>query len=77
MTSLQLFQGAGYLDGRVRYAWETGAYEANLKGDRLSWQGTLLSPNDTQAIFALQFDGAGTVAHPQGQGEHRLRPDGR
>ena len=67
VTSLQLFQGAGYLDGRVRYAWETGAYEANLKGDRLSWQGTLLTPNDTQAIFALQFDGAGTVAHPKGK----------
>ncbi len=67
MTSLQLFQGAGYLDGRVRYAWETGAYEASLKGDRLSWQGTLLSPNDTQAIFAMQFDGAGTVAHPKGK----------
>ncbi len=67
VTSLQLFQGAGYLDGRVRYAWETGAYEASLKGDRLSWQGTLVSANDTQAIFALQFDGAGTVAHPKGK----------
>ncbi len=67
VTSLQLHQGAGYLDGRVRYAWETGAYTANLKGDRLSWQGTLLSPNDTQAIFAVQFDGAGTAAQPKGQ----------
>jgi outer membrane protein assembly factor BamA/autotransporter translocation and assembly factor TamB len=67
VTDLQLFQGAGYLDGRVRYAWETGAYQANLKGDRLSWQGTLLSPNDTQAIFALQFEGAGTVARPRGK----------
>ena len=67
VTSLQLFRGAGYLDGRVRYAWQTGAYQANVKGDRLSWQGTLLSPNDTQAIFALQFDGAGTVAHPKGK----------
>ncbi len=67
VTSLQLFQGAGYMDGRVRYAWQTGAYDAHLKGDRLSWQGTLLSPNDTQAIFALQFDGAGTVDHPKGK----------
>ena len=67
VTSLQLFQGAGYLDGRVRYAWETGAYEASLKGDRLSWQGSLLSANDTQAMFALQFDGAGTVAQPKGK----------
>ena len=67
VTSLQLFQGAGYMDGRVRYAWETGAYDAHLKGDRLSWQGTLLSPNDTQAIFAMQFDGAGTVEHPKGK----------
>ena len=67
VTSLQLFQGAGYLDGRVRYAWETGAYQASLKGDRLSWRGTLLSPNDTQAMFAVQFDGAGTVAHPKGK----------
>ena len=67
VTSLQLFQGAGFLDGRVRYAWETGAYAANLKGDRLSWQGTLLSPNDTQAMFAMQFDGAGTTAHPKGK----------
>ena len=66
VTSLQLHQGAGYLDGRVRYAWETGAYTANLKGDRLSWQGTVLSPNDTQAIFSLQFDGAGTAAQPEG-----------
>ena len=39
----------------------------SLKGDRLSWQGTLLSPNDTQAMFAIQFDGAGTVAQPKGQ----------
>src|SRR4029453_15049800 len=30
------------------------------------WQGTVLSPNDTQAIFAVQFEGAGTVAHPKG-----------
>ncbi len=67
MTSLELHQGAGFLDGRVRYAWETGAYDANLKGDRLSWQGTVLSPNDTQAIFAVQFDGAGTAAQPKGQ----------
>jgi len=67
VASLQLHQGAGYLDGRVRYAWETGAYEANLKGDRLSWQGTLLSPNDTQAIFAVQFEGAGTTAQPKGR----------
>jgi outer membrane protein insertion porin family len=66
VSSLQLFQGAGYLDGRVRYEWETGAYAANLKGDRLSWQGSLLSPNDTQAIFAFKFDGAGTTAHPKG-----------
>jgi outer membrane protein insertion porin family len=66
VSSLELHQGAGFLDGRVRYAWETGAYDASLKGDRLTWQGSVLSPNDTQAIFALQFDGAGTVAHPKG-----------
>jgi outer membrane protein insertion porin family len=66
VTSLQLHQGAGFLDGRVRYAWETGAYDASLKGDRLFWQGSVLSPNDTQAIFAMQFDGAGTVAQPKG-----------
>ena len=66
VSSLQVFQGAGYLDGRVRYEWETGAYAANLKGDRLSWQGSLLAPNDTQAIFAIKFDGAGTTAHPKG-----------
>jgi outer membrane protein insertion porin family len=67
VSSLELFQGAGYLDGRVRYEWETGAFAANLKGDRLSWRGSLLSPNDTQALFAIQFDGAGTTAHPKGK----------
>ena len=36
VSSLQLFQGAGYLDGRLRYG-ETGA-RGELKGDRLSWQ---------------------------------------
>ena len=66
VSSLELHQGAGFLDGHVRYAWETGAYDAKLKGDRLTWQGTVLSPNDTQAIFAVQFEGAGTVAHPKG-----------
>ena len=66
VSSLELHQGAGFLDGRVRYAWETGAYDASLKGDRLTWQGTVLSPNDTQAMFAMQFEGAGTVAHPKG-----------
>jgi hypothetical protein len=43
VSSLELHQGAGFLDGRVRYAWETGAYDASLKGDRLSWQGTVLT----------------------------------
>lgn len=66
-TSIELHQGPGYLAGRVKYAWETGAYEASLKGDRLQWQGTLMSPNDTQALFAIQFDGAGTTAHPKGK----------
>ena len=67
VTSLSMTQGAGFLDGRVRYAWETGAYDAHLKGDRLSWRGTVLAPNDTQAMFSLQFDGAGTAAKPGGQ----------
>src|SRR6478736_4502720 len=67
ITSLEMHQGVGFMDGRLRYAWDSGAYEAKLKGDRLSWQGTLLAPNDTQAVFALQFDGAGTTAQPKGQ----------
>lgn len=67
VTSLALTQGAGYLDGRVRYAWETGAYDARFKGDRLSWRGTVLQPNDTQALFSLLFAGAGTTAKPGGQ----------
>jgi outer membrane protein assembly factor BamA/autotransporter translocation and assembly factor TamB len=66
VSSLELHQGAGYLSGRVRYAWETGEYNASLKGDRLSWQGTLLSPNDTKALFSARFEGAGTTAHPKG-----------
>ena len=66
VTALELRQGAGFLDGRIHYAWETGAYTASLKGDRLSWQGTVLAPNDTQAQFALQFEGAGTTAQPRG-----------
>jgi len=66
VSSLEMHQGAGFLGGRVRYAWETGAYDASLKGDRLSWTGTVLSPNDTQAIFSAQFDGAGTTAQPKG-----------
>ncbi|HET9703680.1 MAG TPA: translocation/assembly module TamB domain-containing protein [Vicinamibacterales bacterium] len=66
VSSLELFQGAGYLEGRLRYAWETGGYDAKFKGDRLSWRGTLLSPNDTQAIFAVQFEGAGTTTAPKG-----------
>ena len=66
VSSFELFQGAGFMDGRVRYAWESGAYEAKLKGERLTWEGTLLAPNDAQAIFAVQFEGAGTVAQPKG-----------
>ena len=67
VSELQLHQGAGYLAGNLKYAWETGAYEANLKGDRLSWRGSVLSPNDTQALFAMQFNGAGTTARPKGK----------
>ncbi|HUQ89225.1 MAG TPA: translocation/assembly module TamB domain-containing protein [Vicinamibacterales bacterium] len=66
VSSLEMHQGPGFLGGRVRYEWESGAYDASLKGDRLSWQGTVLSPNDTKAIFSVQFDGAGTVAQPKG-----------
>ena len=69
VSSLEMHQGAGFLGGRVRYAWETGAYDASLKGDRLSWPGTVLSPNDTQAIFSVQFDGAGTTAQPKGHAD--------
>ena len=53
--------------GQVQFAWESSAYQAKLKGDRLFWQGWLLSPNDTQAIFSIAFEGAGTVAQPKGQ----------
>jgi len=67
VTSLELRHGAGFLDGRVRYAWETGAYTASLKGDRLTWQGSVLAPNDTQATFSMQFEGTGTTAQPRGQ----------
>jgi outer membrane protein assembly factor BamA/autotransporter translocation and assembly factor TamB len=67
VTSLELRQGAGFLDGRIRYAWETGAYTAKLKGDRLSWRGSVLAPNDTQAQFSMQFDGTGTTAQPRGR----------
>jgi outer membrane protein assembly factor BamA len=67
VSSLELFQGAGYLSGKVAYKWETGAYEAALKGDRLTWRGTVLSPDDTQALFSVQFDGAGTAAQPKGK----------
>ncbi|HJU43700.1 MAG TPA: translocation/assembly module TamB domain-containing protein, partial [Vicinamibacterales bacterium] len=67
ISSFQLFQGAGFMDGRIRYAWDTRAYEANVKGDRLSWRGSLLSPNDTQALFAIKFDGAGTLDQPKGK----------
>jgi len=67
VTSLELHQGPGYLAGNLKYAWQTGAYDANLKGDRLSWRGTVLSPNDTQALFAMQFNGAGTTARPKGK----------
>jgi len=69
VTSLELRQGAGFLDGRVRYEWETGAYNASLKGDRLSWRGTVLAPNDTQALFSVQFDGSGTTAQPRGRAQ--------
>jgi outer membrane protein assembly factor BamA/autotransporter translocation and assembly factor TamB len=67
VTSFEAFQGAGYLSGRVHYTVETGAYRAALKGDRLTWTGTVLEPNDTQAIFAVQFDGEGTTARPKGK----------
>lgn len=67
VSLLELHQGAGYLAGRVRYAWETGAYDATLKGSRLTWQGTLLSTADTQALLDAQFTGSGTTAQPKGQ----------
>ena len=73
VTSLSMTQGAGYVDGRVRYAWETGAYDAHLKGDRLSWRGTVLAPNDTQAMFSIQFDGVRHNREAGRPGEDRLR----
>ena len=36
VSSLEMHPGRGFLGRRVRYAWETGAYDASLKGDRLS-----------------------------------------
>ena len=77
VTSLELHQGAGFLDGRVRYAWETGAYDANLKGDRLTWQGTVLSPNDTQAIFARAVRRRRHRRASEGPRDARFRADRR
>ena len=59
ISSLELRQGPGFMDGRLRYVFDTGAYSAALKGDRLSWRTSLLSPNDTQALFAVQFSEIG------------------
>lgn len=67
VSSIEAHQGAGYLAGRGRFGWESGAYEASVKGDRLTWTGSVLSPNDTQALFAAQFDGAGTIKAPKGR----------
>jgi len=67
VSSLEAFQGAGYLSGRARYVSETGAYRASFKGDRLTWTGTVLEPDDTQAIFSIQFEGEGTSAQPRGK----------
>lgn len=67
VTSLQVTQGVGALDGRLTYAFDTGAYRASVKGHTLVWNGSVLSPNDTHAGFSMEFDGAGTIERPFGQ----------
>lgn len=66
VSALHIDQGEGSIDGPLRYAWDTGAYTAKLKGEALTWNATLLGPNDTQATFSMDFEGSGTVARPGG-----------
>ncbi|MEO8678764.1 MAG: translocation/assembly module TamB domain-containing protein [Vicinamibacterales bacterium] len=67
VSALHIDQGQGALDGTVRYAWDSGAYTADLKGEALTWNATVLAPNDTQATFSAEFAGSGTTARPGGR----------
>ncbi len=68
ITSIDLREGAGAITGRLRYDWDAGSYTASLKGQGLTWTGSLLKEGDTHAVLQAQFDGAGTIDRPAGAG---------
>lgn len=68
VSSVTATQDGATLDGRARYAWGDGRYEASFKGDGLTWAGSLFAEQDTKVIVAVEFDGSGTLDEPGGRG---------
>ncbi len=76
VTSLDIKGYDGRLAGRVKYDWDTDAYEANLDGTDLKYRGSLLADADTLATVSLHFEGAGTTADLGGKGEAKFSISG-
>ncbi len=68
VTALDVKGYGGQVAGRVKYDWETDAYDAKLDGSDLSYRGSLLAQNDTLANVSVHFEGAGTLADLGGKG---------
>jgi outer membrane protein insertion porin family len=60
--------GGAELQATGRYDWRARRYTVDLRGQDLTWRGTLGRLGDADARFAVTFSGAGPIDAPVGEG---------
>jgi outer membrane protein insertion porin family len=69
IEELVLRQPAGSaLRASGRYDWGADTYKVDIDGQDLVWRGALARLGDAEVRFDVNFDGAGPVARPVGEG---------
>lgn len=67
VESFEARQGDGVLSGSGSYAWDAGAYTADLAGTNLTWRGALAGAESAVRLTMFRYAGAGTIERPGGE----------
>jgi translocation and assembly module TamA len=76
IARLQIEQNPGRLEGSGEYDYESGAYTAAIGGTGLRIGQPFVGSAVEAVVVDLQYEGAGTLDAPGGQGTMRIVPEG-
>ena len=76
VARLQVDQGPGQLEGSGAFDYDSGAYRAAVRGTGLRIGQPFVGDIVEAVVADVQFEGAGTLEAPGGQGTVRIVPEG-